>query len=115
MTEKGNREKCLGKKMTALNLDKFPVAHLASEQRFELAAQGQVAELSYRRAEGTISLDHTYVPAPIEGQGVAAKLTRTALDYARAEGLRVVPACSYVAAYIRNNPEYQDLVAPSKS
>jgi len=98
----------------ALNLDKFYVTHHASEQRFELAAHGQIAELSYRRVSGTMSLDHTYVPSPIEGQGVAAKLTRAALDYARAEGLRVVPGCSYVAAYIRNNPEYQDLVV-SKS
>ena len=98
----------------ALNLDKLHVTHHASEQRFELVADGQVAELSYHRDSKTISLDHTYVPAPIEGQGVAAKLTRTALDYARAEGLRVVPACSYVAAYIRNNPEYQDLVATSE-
>jgi uncharacterized protein len=101
--------------MMALNLDKPHVTHHASEQRFELAAHGQIAELSYRRAAGTISLDHTYVPAPIEGQGVAAKLTRAALDYARAEGLRVIPACSYVAAYIRNNPEYQDLVVSSQS
>src|SRR5271170_2328118 len=105
MTERNAAEK----KIMALNLDKFHVTHQASEQRFELAAHGQVAELTYRRDSGTLSLDHTYVPPPIEGQGVAAKLTRAALDYARAEGLRVVPACSYVAAYIRNNPEYQDL------
>ena len=115
MTENNARKEFLGMKTMALDLEKFHVTHHASEQRFELAVHGQIAELSYRRAPGTFSLDHTYVPPPIEGQGVAAKLTRAALNYARAEGLRVVPACSYVAAYIRSNPEYQDLVASSKS
>jgi uncharacterized protein len=97
-----------------LSLDKYNVTHHTNEQRFELAVHGQIAELSYHRASGRISLNHTYVPSSIEGQGVAAKLTRAALDYARTEGLRVIPACSYVATYIRNNPEYQDLVVSGK-
>jgi len=96
-------------------LDELHVAHDRAAQRFDLALDGQTALLSYSRATGVISLDHTYVPPPIEGRGVAEKLTRAALDFARTEKLRVVPACSYVAAYIRKHPEYQDLVAQTKS
>jgi predicted GNAT family acetyltransferase len=32
------------------------------------------------------------------------------LDYARTQGLQVVPLCSFIAGYIRKHPEYQDLV-----
>jgi uncharacterized protein len=97
------------------NLDNLRVSHSKSEQRFELEVDGHTALLTYSLAPGVISLDHTYVPPSISRQGVAAKLARTALDFARVEGLRVVPACSYVAYYLRNHPEYQDLVAPARS
>lgn len=73
--------------------------------------KGLLAVITYRRSPGVISLDHTGVPVPIEGHGVAAKLTRAALDFARAEKLRVVPACSYVAAFVQKHSEYQDLVS----
>lgn len=97
--------------MTA-KLDEIDVSHDQGEQRFSLVMDGSTALISYQRAPGVISLDHTYVPPRIERRGVAAKLTRAALDFARDEGLRVVPACRYAADYIRKHPEYQDLVAP---
>jgi uncharacterized protein len=92
-------------------LNGLTVKHNDEAQEFALTVDGQLARIVYHRAPGIISLDHTLVPPPIEGRGVAAKLTKAALDFARAEQLRVVPACSYVAAYIRKNPEYQDLLA----
>jgi len=95
----------------ALNPDELHVKHNDDAQQFETTVDGYTALLAYHRAPGLISLDHTEVPPPIEAQGIAAKLTETALEYARAQQLRVVPACSYVAAYIRKRPEYQDLVA----
>jgi uncharacterized protein len=95
-----------------VNLDALHVSHDKGEQRFSLEIGGHTALLTYHYAPGVISLDHTYVPPGIERQGVAAKLTRAALDFARAEGLRVVPACSYVANYVHDHSEYQDLVVP---
>ena len=93
------------------NLNDFPVTHNSEERRFEMNVRGELAVITYRRLPGVISLDHTGVPVPIEGHGVAAKLTRAALDFARAENLRVVPACSFVAAFVRKHSEYQDLVS----
>ena len=51
-----------------------------------------------------------------ERSGVIRKLTRRsmlpccALSWARAQGLRVNPVCSYVAVYIRRHAEWQDLL-----
>jgi uncharacterized protein len=93
------------------NLEHLDVTHDDDAQTFSLSVAGQLAHLDYHRRPGLLSLDHTYVPPPIEGQGVAAKLTQFALDYARRQNLRVVPNCSYVAAFIAKHDEYQDLVA----
>ena len=72
---------------------------------------GHEAELVYRLQQGRLTIDHTGVPAAIGGKGVAGELVKAALEYARAEGLRVVAACSYSAAYVQRHPEYADLLA----
>ncbi|MEJ1974628.1 MAG: GNAT family N-acetyltransferase [Lacunisphaera sp.] len=45
------------------------------------------------------------------GRGIAEQLVRVALDDARAAGRKVVPACSYVAVFIKRHREYQELLA----
>ncbi|MCX7223676.1 MAG: N-acetyltransferase, partial [Burkholderiales bacterium] len=47
----------------------------------------------------------------VGGQGLAAALTRVALEHAKQQGWRVVPRCSYAAVYIQRHPEYAGLVA----
>ena len=55
---------------------------------------------------------HTEVPEALQGHGIAGKLAAHALTYARENGLDVVPLCPYVAKYIKDHPEFADLVAP---
>ncbi len=87
------------------------VRHEPERNRFAATVDGVEAVLDYRRHGDVISLVHTGVPEQIGGRGVAAALVRTALDHARAEGLKVDPACSYVAAYFRKHPQDADLLA----
>jgi len=69
------------------------------------------------RLDGTEAVRHgdvldiqsTYTPPEQRGRNVAALLTRAALDYARAEGLRVVPTCSYTGRYLERHPEWAPL------
>lgn len=68
------------------------------------------AFLSYSVENGRHLLDHTEVPPELRGQGVAGKLAKAALDHAREQGWRIVPACSYIEVYLRRHPEYADLV-----
>ncbi|HET6396295.1 MAG TPA: GNAT family N-acetyltransferase [Pseudoxanthomonas sp.] len=87
------------------------IRHDADRRRFETEVDGHPAELTYR-LDGTVMwITHTGVPEPIGGRGVAGRLVRAALDHARAAGWRVVPACSYAAAWMRRHPDYADLVA----
>lgn len=86
------------------------VRHNAAAARFELDVDGVPAVCAYRREGATLLLTHTEVPPHAEGRGIAARLVRATLDWARREGLTVRPLCSYVAAYMRRHPETQDLL-----
>jgi len=57
-----------------------------------------------------MDLLHTEVPPEHEGQGYGGALAKAALDYARAEKLRVIPTCPFVRAYVKRHPEYAALV-----
>lgn len=94
-----------------LNLDNLNVFHNESARRFELHVEGLRALLTYRRFPDRMVFDHTEVPKPFEGKGLAAKLARSALDFARGNHLRVIPLCPYVSAFLRKHSEYQDLVS----
>jgi len=94
-----------------VNLNNATVTHNEEAQRFELLVDGHRALSTYRRFPGRIVLVHTEVPQPLEGHGLAAKLARFALDFARVNHLRVVPLCPYISNFIRKHPEYQDLVS----
>jgi hypothetical protein len=93
--------------------DALPVRHDPVAERFEIEFEGELAFVAYRREEATVLFTHTEVPSRAQGRGLAALLVRVALDWARSEGLRVRPLCSYVAAYMRRHPETQDLLAPA--
>lgn len=81
-----------------------------ANHRFELAVDGHMAVLEYRLEEGAMVITHTGVPEAIGGRGIAGVLTRAALEHARAQGLKVIPACAYAAAFIRRHGEYADLL-----
>lgn len=94
------------------DLNDLVVVHNEAESRFEAAIEGQLAFAAYRLRDGQMLINHTEVPRAYEGRGIAAKITRAALEYARAHKLQVIPACPYTAAFLRKHPEYRDLLAP---
>jgi uncharacterized protein len=91
--------------------DPTPIRHNAAENRYELEVGGRLALLEYAMESGRMIITHTFVPPELRGRGLAEKLVRRALDDARAQNAHVVPACSYVAAFIQRHAEYQPLLA----
>jgi uncharacterized protein len=87
------------------------VVHNEAASRFELHMQGQLCIAQYQMIDGVMWLTHTETPLALQGRGLAAQVVRAALDHARAHGLKVRPACSYVRTYLRRHPEAQDLLA----
>lgn len=87
------------------------VKHDAAASQFVIVQDGQEARLQYRLTGRVIDLTHTFVPEALRGRGLAEKLCRAAFEYAKSQGLKVVPSCSYISgAYLKRHTEYASLV-----
>jgi predicted GNAT family acetyltransferase len=93
-------------------MSEFKVRQNENEERFESDVEGGVAYVEYIIDGDEITFTHTEVPKVAEGKGVAGKLVAGALVYARGAGLRVVPQCPYVAAWMKRHREYDDILHP---
>lgn len=89
------------------------VRHEPDRSRFTIEVDGETAIAEYEQHGETLVLTRTEVPPEAEGGGVGSALAQATLEHARAEGLRVVPRCPFMASYIERHPEYQDLVEGS--
>ena len=84
-----------------------------AELRYELVRGGEVLGfLLYRIEPDGVVLVHTDVDPAYEGQGLGSVLVKGALDDLRERGVRAVPLCPFVRAYIRRHPEYTPVGAP---
>ena len=92
------------------DLPALDIHHDPAARRFWTRQDGRKAELVYSLRNDRMVIDHTGVPEAIGGRGIAGALVKAALEHARAQAWRVVPACSYSAAYVQRHPEYADLI-----
>jgi predicted GNAT family acetyltransferase len=83
-----------------------------SPTRYDLDLGGGETAFALVREEGdVVTVHHTEVPRHLRGSGNGARLAAAVLDDIRARGLKVRPRCPFVAAFIRDNPQYADMVA----
>jgi uncharacterized protein len=79
--------------------------------RWEARIGGELAGVAdYLLAGDAVAFTHTEVDDRFAGHGVGGALARTALDAARASGLRVVAQCPFIAGWIEHHPDYADLL-----
>ena len=98
--------------MTGANGGGVQVIDNAAESRFEARIGEEVAVNPYRLEGDTITFTGTVVPDALRGRGIGEQLVQAGLDAARDRGLKVVPQCGFVAAFMRKHGEYADLLAP---
>lgn len=90
------------------------VVNNKQQYRFEIALpDGGLAILQYRWLKGSMVLMHTLVPSSNRLKGVGSTLVKYVLDYARAQQLKIVVYCPFVAKYVKDHPEYNDLIDTS--
>jgi uncharacterized protein len=85
--------------------DSADVIDNTDASRFELRADGWLAELIYRIRGGRLVLIHTEVPFELEGRGIGGRLATAAVDRAMREGLTLVPLCSFARGWLERHPE----------
>lgn len=85
------------------------VNHDKDNNRFVIYIDGAEAFVEYSLSGHVIELYHTYTPPQLRGRGLAEKVVRAALEYAKENKLKVIPSCSYVAVFLQRHPEYSEL------
>lgn len=98
-----------------VDLEKLEVTHNPANDTFEVWIDGQLSKLDYIQDAKNFVIAHVGVYPEHRGQGVAGKIVEAALQYAKENSLRVIPMCSYAAAYIRRNPQYMGLTEQERS
>jgi uncharacterized protein len=83
----------------------------AALNRYEMDVAGGTALAFYRLADGVMTFTHTEVPAALRGRGVGSQMMHGVLQNVRAQGLKVVPRCPFVADFMDRHAQYADLLA----
>jgi predicted GNAT family acetyltransferase len=98
-----------------INLDEVQIIHNPGQNRFETTVQGHPAKLDYIRDGKNFVITHVGVHPELRGQGLAGHIVEASLAYAKENDLRVIPMCSYAAAYIRRHPQFLELMDQERS
>jgi predicted GNAT family acetyltransferase len=85
--------------------DSTDVIDNTDASRFELRADGRLAELIYRVRGDRLVLVHTEVPVELEGHGIGGRLVTAAVDRAAREGLTLVPLCPFARDWLERHLE----------
>jgi len=68
-----------------------------------------VAEITYFERDGDMVVGHTWVDPALRGGPLAPGLVEAAVAYARRNGRKIVPVCSYVRSVFSRSDGYEDV------
>jgi predicted GNAT family acetyltransferase len=90
------------------------VRRAASADRFEIVddADAVAGRAYFVEVAGARVFFHTKVDDAYAGQGLGRQLVEEALEATRADGLRIMPVCPYVAKVVAADQRWADLVVP---
>ncbi|KAF2081805.1 GNAT family N-acetyltransferase [Flavobacterium sharifuzzamanii] len=79
---------------------------------FEAVEDGKEAgKMTYTWAgDSKFIIDHTEVSPDFNGKGVGKKLVMAAVDYARANNLKIIPLCPFAKSVFDKVPEIHDVL-----
>ncbi|HYD56659.1 MAG TPA: GNAT family N-acetyltransferase [Burkholderiales bacterium] len=72
----------------------------------------RMAEMTYTAAQSLAIIDHTSVDEALRGTGASRRLVQAAVEWARAENVKLLPLCPFARYVFDKTPEYADVLAP---
>ena len=83
-----------------------------NEKRYQAIVEGHLVKIDYITTKDKMYLTHTEVPPALEGKGLGKAIVEQALEDIKQQGKELVPLCPFVAAFLKRNPEWAELLAP---
>jgi predicted GNAT family acetyltransferase len=81
------------------------VVHHPERFCFTIDTDGIESILQYQLHDQHVDFTRTYVPSELRGRGLAEKLVRHGLAWARAEHLSINASCWYVARFLTSEDQ----------
>src|SRR4249920_780799 len=71
-----------------------------------------LAEMVYTMASpDKMIIEHTEVSEELKGQNVGFQLVKTAVEFARAHNIKILPLCPFANSVFKRKPEFADVLA----
>lgn len=73
-------------------------------------AEAPLAAMVYRKdARNNIIIEHTEVNEELRGKNIGYQLVHTAVEYARAKQVKILPLCTFAKSVFDKKPEFADV------
>ena len=82
----------------------------SEQKKYFVSIGDKEAKIEYIKSSDKIYLTHTEVADTLTGKGIGSKLIKGVLQKIKEENLTLIPLCPFVAMYIKNHPEWKELV-----
>ena len=70
-----------------------------------------VAEMVYTMpAADKMIIEHTEVSEKLQGQNVGFQLVKNAVEFARANKIKIIPLCTFTNSVFKKRPEFADVL-----
>jgi predicted GNAT family acetyltransferase len=86
---------------------------LGGEATFTAFFEGEKAgfvNCEYDEKSKVLTLKHTVTLPPFRGKGIARAMIDYAVGFARKNGMKIIPVCSYAQAVFEKEPSYSDVL-----
>lgn len=92
--------------------DEITVTQNPDENRYEVHSGDTLAGFAEYQLPDDEHVDftHTKVDEAFSGEGLAGRLVAEAVADVQQRGKRIVPHCSYVAKWLSEHPEHEEIV-----
>ncbi|MCH1930421.1 N-acetyltransferase [Shewanella sp. A25] len=82
------------------DLSELVIEHQQDSNRFIIVVEGYEAVLEYRLQGTDIDFCRTFVPNELRGKGLAERLVRHGLKWAKEQGFKIAASCWYVQKFL---------------
>jgi uncharacterized protein len=66
--------------------------------------------MTYTASPAMVIIDHTEVDPSLRGTGASARLVQAAVEWARKEGVKILPLCPFARHVFDKTPEFADVL-----